>query len=328
MDRFRRHLLKATAGAACVAALPAVPAIAGRAPIRVLGGRAFGSYWRLVLPASTDARPARQAVGLAIASIDRAFSPFRADSEISRFNAAHTRGWMAVDAEVARVIAEGLRIARLTGGAFDPSVGPIVGRLGFGPITGPMRGSYRGFTTGEDAIRKSDPRLTFDPCGIAKGYALDRVAVRLDALGFEAYLLEIGGEVVTRGTHPDGRSWRVGIERPEPRARTVERIVHPDGMALATSGDWINGYTIGVRRYCHIIDPASRAPVDGKVASVSVIAPRAMTADALATGLMVMGPRRGLRLAAQLGLPVLYLLRRAGSLEEAASPAFARYVTA
>ncbi len=319
----RRQVLRGAAGIAVSALLPG---IARAGETRTIGGHAFASYWRASLPAGAEPEPARAAVESVIAAIDRALSPYRAESELSRFNAARTTGWTRIGPDSARVFAEGLRIARLTGGAFDPTVGPLVARLGFGPITGRAEGSYRGLIARAGAVRKTDPGLTFDPCGIAKGFALDRAAAALDALGLGAYLLEIGGEVFARGRHPSGRPWQVGIERPLPGAAALQRIVRLEGLSLATSGDWINGYEIAGRRFGHIIDPARGTPADTGVASVSVIARRGMAADALATALMAMGPERGLRFAARLDLPVLYLLRRGGGIEEAPSPRFGAYL--
>jgi thiamine biosynthesis lipoprotein len=99
-------------------------------------------------------------------------------------------------------------------------------------------------------------------------------------------------------------------------------------MALATSGDSVNGYVVAGRRYSHIIDPRNDAPVTNGVASVSVIAPRAVTADALATGLMAMGPKRGLALAQRSKLPVLFLLRGKGGFREISSSPWGAYVVA
>ena len=327
MDRSRRRILMGAAGAACLAGLPA-PARARPGRTATLGGGAFGSYWRLTFSPGIDAGPVRAAVEHAIAAVDAALSPFRADSDISRFNALAPVGWIEVSAGAARVITEGLRIARLTGGAFDPTVGPVVARYGFGPISGSQAGSYDAIRIRGHGVGKTAPGLTFDPCGIAKGYGLDRIDGQLRALGLTSYLLELGGEVRARGRHPAGRAWRVAIERPEAGARTAQRILRLEDQALATSGDWIQSYQMNGRRLSHIIDPGRRAPVASHVASVSVIAPQAMTADALATGLMAMGPEKGLALAARLDLPVLYLLREGAELREAASPRFAPYVVA
>lgn len=322
----KRRTFLASAAAACMAGFTG-PVRA--AATRVIGGPAFGTYWRAVLPKNADAPAARAVITECIAAIGRAMSPFREESEISRFNASSSTRWRPIGADTALVMAEGLRIARLTNGAFDPSVGPIVGRYGFGPITGTRAGTYQHLACRGRKARKAIPGVSFDPCGIAKGHALDRTAGRLDDLGINAFFLEIGGEVLARGRHPTGRAWQAGIERPVPGPLRFENILRLDGMALATSGDTVNGYSVAGRRYSHIIDPRSGAPVAGRVASVTVIHERAMTADALATALMAMGPEQGLALAGRLDLPALYILRAGGgALETVASPRFGAYVVA
>lgn len=320
----RREVLIGTASATC---LLGMPLIAQAAQTRVIGGPAFGTYWRVTLPTGLDIRPINAAIGDIVTMIDSALSPFRPDSEISRFNQSATTEWMTLGKDTARVVQEGLRIATLTGGAFDPTVGPIVGRFGFGPITGRRVGTHSNIVARGTEVRKDHPALTFDPCGIAKGFALDRIAGQLDDLGVAAYLAELGGEVFARGAHPSGRPWQVGIERPGPGALTFQRILHLNGEALATSGDSVNGYVVARRRYSHIIDPRKDVPVNNGIAAVSVIAPLAITADALATALMAMGPRQGLAVAEQEKLPVLYLLRGGGDLREIASTSFNAYVS-
>jgi thiamine biosynthesis lipoprotein len=325
MNRGRRQVLM---GAGSVALIVALPGTAQGAGTRVMGGPAFGSYWRVTLPQGTDAGRLKPAIEEVIHAVDALMSPYRKGSEISRFNNSRDVGWVPVSVATRRVMDAGLRVARLTGGAFDPTVGPAVGRLGFGPITGAMVGNYTAIATNGDAVRKYRPGLTFDPCGIAKGYALDRIARRLDALGESAYLVELGGEVFARGRHPFGRPWMVGVERPAVGAVSFQRIVRLDGAALATSGDVVNSYKVSGRRLSHIIDPASGAPVDHAIASVSVIAPKAMTADALATGLMAMGPDRGMDLARSQGLGALFILRGDSGFKEIATPAFKAHVVA
>jgi thiamine biosynthesis lipoprotein len=321
----RRQVLIGATGAACLAGMPRMAA-AARA--QVIGGSAFGTYWRVTLPVGANIGLIKAAIGGIVDTIDWALSPFRPDSEISRFNQSSSTGWMAMDADAIRVVKEGVRIAASTGGAFDPTVGPIVGRYGFGPIKGHRTGTYRNISARGTEVRKDHPALTFDPCGIAKGFALDRIVARLDRLGVQAFLAELGGEVFARGTHPGGRDWRVGIERPTPGSVSFQRILRLSGVALATSGDSVNNFMVAGRRYSHIIDPYKAAPVNSDVASVSVIAPRAITADALATALMAMGPQSGLEFAEREGLPVLYLLRAQDGVREFASGTFSAFVVA
>lgn len=285
-----------------------------------LSGRAFGGTWKVVLTDGARAQALAPEIGAVLAGIDRSMSPFAPDSAISRFNAGDTRDWQAADRDFAAVTAEALRMAALSGGAFDPSVGPDVARYGFGPIHGVRTGSFEGFAVSEDAIRKEDPRLTLDLCGIAKGHALDAVAARIQATGIADYLIEIGGEVAARGTGPDGLPWRIGIA--DPVAGGVYARLSADALTLATSGDAVNAYAVGGRRYSHTIDPATGEPVRNTVASVTVAGPTGAAADALATALVVLGPGRGLVLADTLDVGALFLLRGESGLVARANARF------
>lgn len=302
----RRDLIAGAGGALLAAALPAHAAAEGA----VLSGRAFGGAWRIVLADGSRADTLSQPLGALLSAIDRTFSPFRGDSEITRFNRAATTDWQEAGEAFVSVAAEALRIASISAGAFDPSVGPNVGRYGFGPIRGRRTGDFRGFTIGAEMLRKSEPDLTLDLCGIAKGHALDAVAEFLEAEGLPDFLIEIGGEVTARGKAADGRDWRVGVA--DPLRGGLWASLRADGLAFATSGDAINAYETAGRRYSHMIDPATGEPVRNDVASVTVGARNGATADALATALMVLGYDRGLELAGELDLPALFILRGHG----------------
>jgi FAD:protein FMN transferase len=312
MNVSRRSLLIGVSSALLAGAVPAALAAVPRC--EVCGGTAFGSYWRLTVPAGTDLGAARAAVEAIIARVDRQMSPFRSDSDLARFNGADSTDILAAPYPLRAVVGESLRIAALSGGAFDPTVGPQVNRFGFGPITGKRGGSHAGIELIEGGLRKAEAGLTLDLCGIAKGYALDAMVRALANLGHRSLLLEVGGEVYARGRHPEGRTWQLGIENPILDDGSMALVVQLEGMAIATSGDSVNVIEVGGRRYSHIIEPQAGRPVENAVASVSVLAPTAMEADALATALMVLGPERGAELAGRLGTPALFLLRDGGGL--------------
>ena len=126
MGLSRREVLKGTAGTACLAAMPLV---ARAAQTRVIGGAAFGTYWRVTLPVGPEVRSIKNAIGGINAAIDLALSPFRPDSEISRFNQSDSTDWITLGEDTAQVVQEGLRIAALTCGGFDPSVAVLARRL-------------------------------------------------------------------------------------------------------------------------------------------------------------------------------------------------------
>jgi thiamine biosynthesis lipoprotein len=310
----RRRLLTLTAGAVLTSALPALGADAIR-----LSGRAFGTSWQARLRGGGALEPLTADIAGLLARIDRSMSPFRPDSEIVAFNQAEA-GWHAVSPDFAQVTAEALQVAALTDGAFEPSVGPDVGRYGFGPIRGERAGRFSDFAIAGGAIHKAEARQSLDLCGIAKGYALDLMAERVAAAGFDDFVVELGGEVLARGSDSGGRAWRIGIA--DPLADRLYAVLDTGGLAIATSGDAVNAYTVGGRRYSHIIDPATDEPLVNGVASVSVLAETAMTADAMATALMVMGAGRGAAFAEARGIPALFLIRAPGGLSETATSAY------
>jgi thiamine biosynthesis lipoprotein len=253
----------------------------------VVGGAAFGSTWRLVsdMPNADAAMPL---VAGRVAAVDAAMSPYRAGSILSRFNRAAPGEAVDLPPGMARVVSAALDVARRTNSAFDPTVGPLVRRFGFGPITGDSSGGIDSVVMTDSALRKTDQGATLDLCGIAKGYALDDLTEVLIAQGAGDFLLELGGEVRAVGHHPSGRAWRVGIEDPFAPHLQARYVVVPGDLALATSGHSANGLIAPIAT-SHVIDPARARPATGFAGSVSVLAPDGMTADALATALLAMG---------------------------------------
>jgi thiamine biosynthesis lipoprotein len=150
------------------------------------------------------------------------------------------------------------------------------------------------------------------------------VAATLDALGIGHYMIEVGGEVRTRGANGAGAPWRIGIEEPDATPQRARHVVPLTGRAMATSGDYRNYFEQDGRRFSHEIDPATGAPIAHALCSVTVVADDCMRADALATALIVMGPRRGLALAEAEGIAALFIERTApGQHRDRATAAFA-----
>lgn len=317
----RRTVLQLACGSAVSTALGA-PALARNAPaVQVLAGTAFATEWRISLPAGADTSGLLRSIGALLDRVDRQMSPYRADSDITRLNTTDA-GRCAVPDEMHRVTDAALALAEASGGAFDPTVGPLVARWGFGPIAGDPRPGWTGLALEPGVIVKDRAGLTLDLCGIAKGEALDGIALLLEAAGHRAFLADLGGEVIARGLHPSGRPWQVGIEDPRPGSSGMSDVLALTDLAVATSGDRENGYTVGNRRYSHIIDPTTSQPVAGTIASVSVLGHDAMRADGWATALMAAGAEAGLALARQHGLSTLFLLRDGAGLSRVTTGAF------
>lgn len=272
--------------------------------------------------------------------VDELMSTYRDDSELSRFNRAPVGVPFFLSPATAEVVNEALRIARLSDGAFDVTVGPAVNLWGFGPEGRPEQvpdaATLAAALARVDvhALRLEDGRLTktkpvyVDLSGIAKGYATDRVADHLAAQGTENYLIEVGGEIRTHGEKPSGAPWRIAVEKPVSSERSVQRIVDLGDAAVATSGDYRNYFEAGGVRYSHTIDPRTGKPITNRVASVTVISQRSATADALATAFTVMGADAGLKLAERENIAVYFIVRSDEGFEIRMSPAFAPYLEA
>lgn len=318
MNLTRRGFLAGT-GVALIA-----PTLAAASPdLLQIEGPAFGASWRVRVGVGADAGAIIRVISGVIEAVDVAMSPFRAGSEISVFNRMETTDWLPLSPDILTTLAEAKRIATETRGAFDPTLGGLVGRYGFGPITAAPDGAFRDLAIGAGGARKAHARQTLDLCGIAKGQALDQCGVALRSIGLEAVFMELGGEVWANGPKPDGSPWHAAIERPLPGPTAAHCIVALDGEALATSGDLINSYVLGGKRYSHIIAPQIMAPADSALASVSVFAPRAITADALATALFAMGPERGPAFAEAADIDALFLSRDGSGLREVMTGRFA-----
>lgn len=320
--RFNRRKVLALGAAALL-----MPAYArGATPLTGISGSAFGTGWSVSLPDAANLSGLRERLDGLLAAIDLAFSPWRTDSVLGRFNAGDA-GEMAASDEIVAVARAALYIAKASDGRFDPTVGPLVARWGFGPIRKgetPANG-WQGMRAGDGHIARDRRGLTLDLCGIAKGHALDRMAGLLRDRGHGDFLIDLGGELAARGRHPSGRIWQVGIEDPRPGFDGFAGALRLDGMAVATSGDRANGYDVAGRRYSHIIDPATREPVSGAPASVSVLMPTAREADGWATALMAAGAG-GVDLAKRQAIPALFLFRDAGGLRRVVTAGFDRHM--
>ncbi|MBL8340459.1 MAG: FAD:protein FMN transferase [Rubrivivax sp.] len=281
---------------------------------------------------------ARTAVLAAFDHVVQRMSTFEAASELRRFNAHAATTPFALSSETLAVLQRAQQVAADSGGAFDATVAPLVGAWGFGagasarearPSASALAALAEGVgwrqlvvDTEHGQARKQAPALQLDLSGIAKGYAVDRAAQALQALGVERYMVEAGGEVRTRGLNAEGRPWQIAIEKPDAWPQQVQRIVPLQGLAMATSGDYRNFYQLGGQRISHEIDPATRAPAAHALASVSVVHEECMSADAWSTALFVLGPQRGLALARERGLAAHFIVRDGDVLREVTTPAF------
>ncbi|HET9947499.1 MAG TPA: FAD:protein FMN transferase [Longimicrobiales bacterium] len=325
----------------CALHLGALQACGPRAEPHELEGVAFGTTWSVRIDGSLAPgrlEDARRAVQSRLEQVDRLMSTFDSTSELTRFNRHAGTGPVAVHPDLIEVLARARRVSERSGGAFDPTVAPLVDAWGFGPPLVVPR------APGEDVIAsllervgweriaidtlahtvaKTHPLAALDLSGIAKGWAAERVAAGLAALGIEHALVEVGGELQALGTRGDGRPWRIGIERPDGEPGLWGTIDLTDA-GLATSGDYRNWFEDGGATYAHIIDPRTGRAVPRRRLSVTVVHPDASIADAWATALLVLGPEEGDEVARREGVAALFLHATDAGIEARLTPALER----
>ena len=305
-------------------------------------GPTMGTVYTVkILPASIpeDVRnkiPSR--IQSVLDSVDKKMSTYKADSELSLFN-KHTDGRpFPVSDETFEVFKLAQQVSEISNGAFDITVGPLVNAWGFGPdkrsLIAPKaeeleairaQVGYKKIKLDDEnyMITKDQPDIYCDLSAIAKGYAVDRVAKLLDALGCLNYMVEVGGETRVRGHNKRGVPWQIAIEKPMTSSRTIHKVVSLENKAMATSGDYRNYIEVDGVRLSHTIDPRTGKPITHKLASVSVIHEECALADAFATALMVLGPDEGYELALDHNLAVYLIIRDdTDKFKEIATPAF------
>lgn len=302
--------------------------------VRDVAGRTMGTTWSAKVVCSAPLPDLQRELDQVVAQM----SHWEAASDLGRFNRAPAGTWHTVPAEFATVIGYALQVSRDTGGAYDPCAGALVNLWGFGPE---RRFDRTGFQApGGDAIAAvmqaqhavqfdAATRRLFQPGGVqldlssvAKGFAVDQLARCLRMQGVHHYLVEVGGELRGAGVKPDGQPWWVALEGVPDALDTGATIAALHGLALATSGDYRRYFSHGAQRASHTLDPRSGYPITNDVASVTVLHPVCMAADALSTALTVLGEVAGLAFAEPRGLAARFLLRRPGALREVTTSAY------
>ena len=305
-----------------------------------LHGPTMGTRWSASFDANkaTDLAALHQDLAAAVKQVDEQMSPWKPDSDLMRLNRASVDAWVELPAEMLEVLGCALDVRRLSAGAFDPCVGALVDAWGFGAVRDApdaqaihaARQSTPLAAHGcleldrpSGRTRKRAP-LQIDLCGIAKGYAVDRMAQVLQQHGVRHALAALDGELRAVGAQSSGEPWAVALEGPEAGRRAVHGVIELEDLAVATSGDYRRYLEVGGARLAHTMDSRRCAPVNNAVASVTVLARSCMHADAWATALLVAGPDEGLAMAQRMGMDVLFLLRRAEGLIEVGLGRFGR----
>ena len=258
----------------------------------------FGTTYTVTYQCDSDMNASIKAELL---KVDQSLSPFNKQSVITAINNNES---VMPDQMFLEVFRQAMIISEDTKGAFDITVAPLVNAWGFGFKHGEMPTprqvdslraivGYQKVSLVDGKIRKADPRMMLDCSAIAKGYGTDVVARFLRKRGVQNFMVEIGGEVVTKGVSDKRVPWRIGVTKPTDDTISVnnelQTILNVTNKAMATSGNYRNFYYKGGKKYAHTIDPKTGYPVQHNILSATVLADNCATADAYATSFMVLG---------------------------------------
>ncbi|MDE7412724.1 MAG: FAD:protein FMN transferase [Muribaculaceae bacterium] len=261
----------------------------------------------------------KDSIRTVLAETGHNLSVFDPSSLVSKVNAQDST---EVNDDFRRVYEMSKKIHRLSAGAFDPTLSPLIDAWGFGrghtPTADTLRIDSLLRITGIDKTRlhggmivKDCKDIQFNFSAIAKGYGCDKVAEMMQRNGVTDYLIEIGGEIASGGKSPRGGKWNISIDRPVKEdtgtKHESQMIISISGEGVATSGNYRNYHEQGGKNIGHTISSITGRPIETDVLSATVVAPTAMEADALSTALMATEKGKAVDFAKSLRLPVLLI---------------------
>lgn len=276
--------------------------------------------------AGSSEEKARKAINSGFAEIEKLdglLNYFSEDSEITAVNRAAGIRPVRVSRETLDIVKKAVHISEITGGAFDPTIAPVVSLWKFSkdvsaPSVPPEDAvadalryvDYRKIkiNTAASEIYLAEKGMALDLGGIAKGYAADRAVEAVKAEGIKAALVAVAGDIRGFGLNPSGQGWRLGIQDPRPAAvserpwEDVFATLELRDKAISTSGDYQRFFIKDGRRYFHILDPGTGFPAETDLISVTVIAPEGYVTDSLATAVFVLGVEKGMKLLESMGI--------------------------
>ena len=269
------------------------------APYQHNRGLIFGTVYNITYQHGKDLHAAIEAK---LKQFDGSLSPFNDTATITRINRNEE---IVADSFFTKVFHRSMEVSRETDGAFDITIAPLVNVWGFGfkkeifPDSATVDSLLRitdyhqVALTDEGKVVKQDPRIMLTCSAVAKGYAVDIIGELLEQKGVQNFMVDIGGEVVVRGTNPKNAPWRIGINKPVDDSlslnQELQMVLHIQNVGIATSGNYRNYYYKNGKKYAHTIDPRTGYPVSHSLLSATVVAHDCMSADAYATAFMVMG---------------------------------------
>jgi FAD:protein FMN transferase len=308
--------------------------------LKKLSGNTQGTSYHISFWSNTpaDLKTVEKNLNTELARIDQQLSNYRPDSAIEQFNALISDQALPVDAEIVNLIEQARAVSIASDGCYDLTIKPLFDLWGFNhdqlsaPDAATLKSTLQniGLTQLErlDAthLRKHNANLRIDLSSIGQGYSVNRISKLLEQQHIDNYLVEIGGELQTRGQKPDGKPWRIALEKPLSGERTLHKIItiqRTTPLAIMTSGTYRHYFDVDGIRYSHILDARTGKPVTHSTVSVSVLHDDATQADAWSTALLCLGKTAGLAAANKAGIAALFIEQQGDAFNEFNSAAMA-----
>ncbi len=284
-----------------------------------------------------DARKLKTAIEEVLADIDKEISTYRNDSDLERFNRNPSTDWQVLPKDVVDLLRMAADVYRASDGCYDPTVKPLFDLWGFHndsfhiPSAGQIAAARANVGFDKIAIdvvghrvRKLNPRVSIGLSSVGEGYTAWRLSKVLEQAGIRDYIVEFGGDMYVKGRRNNGTAWRIAIVRPLPGDMSIDKVVtinDQNGVSINTSGTYRHYYDAGGRRYSHIFNPRTGAPVTHDLVSATVFADDPRFSDAWATAMLCLGKEEGDKVARHKDLAVYFIRQPDGKLIESSSPA-------
>lgn len=307
--------------------------------IKTLSGYTQGTTWQISYwdTDKIDSLKLREAIEKELTRLDSVLSNYRNDSTIEKFNADRTLTFKNVGQEIVHLVQIADEVSRATNGCYDLTIRPLFDLWGFSDhdFSSPKEADIQtalkqvGFenimTSPNGLLRKSKKSIEIDLSSIAQGYSVSRLSHIVESFGIRNYLVEIGGELQARGSKPYGQHWRIGIERPLPEGRVLQRALtlqKEAALAVMTSGTYRHYFDENGIRYSHVIDARNGRPVTHNTLSVTVVDSNPVYADAWSTALLCLGAQEGNKVADRAGVAAMFITDKGNQLVEITSTAW------
>lgn len=313
----------------------------GSEEIHTFSGATMGTTYHIKYVDGSGAgstREIQKKVDQKLKQINALMSTWDPDSVLSRINKTGKGQWIELSPDLVKLIGFAFNLSRKTNGRYDVTCGPLINLWGFGPngekkvpVDSDVEAAktisgVENFALKQTQLKKKHDQSVIDLSSIAKGFGVDEVARVLEEFDIENYMVEIGGEIKTRGKKRN-IPWKIAIESPRKKdGKALNKILRLTDCVMATSGDYRNFFTEKGVRYSHTIDPDTGRPVRNDLASVTVAIPsgECYKADAWATALMVSGRKNGFDLAVKNDIPAFFIYMENGRLKEMSTHKFSK----